>query len=613
MKTLLLGHRGTGKTSLLRRIRSYYRDANKVIETFDLDAEVESIAGRSVGAIFAKEGERVFRTFEAKAFTEILEKTNTTSADVFVAAGAGFEGDVPSGWRAVWIRRASDMIGRVFEDRPRLESKGTAFEEFHERKVQRDPTYARRANATLWLPEGFDFENDSERAWFTDSISCLGGEMTLLPQDARNLEQLKEWIARHLRWGVRRIELRDDLLPVDMFAQAADLIPSDRLILSFRAHDRTAETTAVCAAKTGAWIDWPSERGAAPAGLRPNILSFHFSAPNETFLQTLERARGAKDSVAIVKLALPVSTFAELEAGHRWRSEQPEARAFLPSSADGRWSWYRMWLKNRSPVNFLREDEGSSPDQPLLLDWLRGRESEIFAAVLGDPVAHSRTPSEQDAFFSRLGADIFAIRVTEIEFETAVGVLRSMGLRFAAITAPLKEQAYQLCEQRTEEAERAKAVNTLVWNQKWVGTNTDLNGFQTAFQVFAKERRVSDSMETVVWGGGGTLGVIETALSGASYYSARSRQPREGSLAAMNPKLIVWAVGRARWREGSMNWPPGQWNPSFVLDLNYSDDSPGKEYAAMKQAGYISGLPFFRAQAAGQREFWRAYVGEYLR
>jgi shikimate 5-dehydrogenase len=45
-----------------------------------------------------------------------------------------------------------------------------------------------------------------------------------------------------------------------------------------------------------------------------------------------------------------------------------------------------------------------------------------------------------------------------------------------------------------------------------------------------------------------------------------------------------------------------------VLDLNYSADSPGKQYAQRCGAHYYGGLAFFTAQAEAQRQFWQRYL-----
>jgi shikimate 5-dehydrogenase len=50
--------------------------------------------------------------------------------------------------------------------------------------------------------------------------------------------------------------------------------------------------------------------------------------------------------------------------------------------------------------------------------------------------------------------------------------------------------------------------------------------------------------------------------------------------------------------------PPKQWKPSILVDLNYTEDSPGREYALQVGAEYVSGLRMFQVQAEKQREFW---------
>ena len=41
MITLIVGHRGTGKTSLLQRIQYYAQELGQKVITFDLDEEIE--------------------------------------------------------------------------------------------------------------------------------------------------------------------------------------------------------------------------------------------------------------------------------------------------------------------------------------------------------------------------------------------------------------------------------------------------------------------------------------------------------------------------------------------------------------------------------------------
>ena len=41
-----------------------------------------------------------------------------------------------------------------------------------------------------------------------------------------------------------------------------------------------------------------------------------------------------------------------------------------------------------------------------------------------------------------------------------------------------------------------------------------------------------------------------------------------------------------------------------MIDINYTEDSPGLEYALQVQAEYINGKEFFKEQAQKQREIF---------
>jgi len=127
------------------------------------------------------------------------------------------------------------------------------------------------------------------------------------------------------------------------------------------------------------------------------------------------------------------------------------------------------------------------PDHVLQLaaggGWLRGGETwsppAPFYAVVGDPIAHSLSPTLQNA----------ALRDREIvnEYlpahipagELARLIDRSWAPQLAGfnVTAPLKEEASALCDGRTDVARELGAVNTVkVENDHWLGHNTDSGG-----------------------------------------------------------------------------------------------------------------------------------------
>ena len=119
---------------------------------------------------------------------------------------------------------------------------------------------------------------------------------------------------------------------------------------------------------------------------------------------------------------------------------------------------------------------------------------------------------------------------------------------------------------------------------------------KTAKDDFASEE------EVFVWGGGGTLEMMQKVLPGAVYFSSRSAQVRHANPLAdsLVPKVLIWAAPRGK----ETLWPSSMWRPRLVLDLNYKEDSMGREYAQKVGAKYQTGLSMFLAQAQGQRVFW---------
>lgn len=96
---------------------------------------------------------------------------------------------------------------------------------------------------------------------------------------------------------------------------------------------------------------------------------------------------------------------------------------------------------------------------------------------MGNPVAHSLSPVIHQAFAAQTGAVIRyeAVLVPVGGFDIALERFRARGGRGCNVTVPFKEQAWQRAERRSERAQCAGAVNTLVLvpGQAVFGDNTD--------------------------------------------------------------------------------------------------------------------------------------------
>ena len=97
-------------------------------------------------------------------------------------------------------------------------------------------------------------------------------------------------------------------------------------------------------------------------------------------------------------------------------------------------------------------------------------------AVIGNPIAHSKSPALHAAFARQCGQDIRyeAILGPLDGFRAAVEAFRQAGGRGMNVTVPFKVEALALADTLTERARLAQAVNTLRFDADGIfGDNTD--------------------------------------------------------------------------------------------------------------------------------------------
>ena len=100
-------------------------------------------------------------------------------------------------------------------------------------------------------------------------------------------------------------------------------------------------------------------------------------------------------------------------------------------------------------------------------------------AVIGNPVAHSKSPWIHGEFARATGQDIEYVRIEAPldEFERAVQDFRAALGRGANVTLPFKEAAYRCSTELGADARLAGAVNTLLFEPSGIrGENTDGSG-----------------------------------------------------------------------------------------------------------------------------------------
>ena len=110
-------------------------------------------------------------------------------------------------------------------------------------------------------------------------------------------------------------------------------------------------------------------------------------------------------------------------------------------------------------------------------------------AVIGDPVEHSRSPEIHRRFLreAEIDGSYVAIRVPESNAISVVRRMRLDGYTGCNVTFPLKEEVIRACDSLTDEADRAGAVNTILFGREIVGHNTDGMGARVALETLLDE------------------------------------------------------------------------------------------------------------------------------
>lgn len=577
-KVLLIGARGVGKTTLLRRWEKQSHDKRQWL---DLDQVIEMKNKISVQDFFQTRGEKAYRFEEHMALIQLLRDP----APMTIAIGAGFDW---SQWfwpnprhdtEVIWVARESDEAGRIFVDRPRLDKGLSHLEEYLHRYTERLKTYRRISDWTHLMPEG-DYQDSAEEISILEGTNPgIGGILTLHQHHFTDA-----FFEKLTQWQFDFIEIRDDLWDFTQLLSLKKKLREAKLKVMWSIRDGKNDMAKL--ADPGDLIDWAIEVAPQPA-VKAAIVSSHGSEP-------------PAHSNVHLKWSPVVENWKSLIEGIQWQGENPAGRSYLPRSQNGRWRWLRLWQKNRQQLNFVRDSMGTVLDQPTIHEWLRAVSvPRSFAAVIGDPVTFSWSPMEHFNFFKERNMPFYNIAVARGELSQAMPLLEGLGVRALAITAPLKEEAFHWARVHSETCRDLQAANTFVLKDgQWLAGNTDVIGLASAKQEFG----LGD--QALVWGGGGTMSSLKKIFPQAQFFSVRTGEKKQSAEdSGASSELVIWAAGP------DASLPPESWQPRSVLDLNYFESSKGREYALQKQARYIPGTAMFHAQARAQQEIWAQVLG----
>lgn len=157
------------------------------------------------------------------------------------------------------------------------------------------------------------------------------------------------------------------------------------------------------------------------------------------------------------------------------------------------------------------------------------------AAVLGQPIEHSRSPILHGAGYAALGLDHWEYSRLECDAESLPGLVQSAdeSYRGFSVTMPAKFAALEFADEATERARRIGSANTLVRTPGgWRADNTDVDGINGALAELLGGEGALVEKRAVVVGGGGTARPAVWALleAGIAHITVVNRSDRSAEL-----------------------------------------------------------------------------------
>lgn len=244
--------------------------------------------------------------------------------------------------------------------------------------------------------------------------------------------------------------------------------------------------------------------------------------------------------------------------------------------------------------------------------------------VIGNPIAHSKSPQIHTAFAAATGQDLaYTTLLAPLDgFTEAVRQFASTGGRGANVTVPFKEEAFRLATRLSERARAAGAVNTLSFvDGEVAGDNTDGAGLVRDL-MDNRHIDIAGRRVLLLGAGGAARGVLLPLLAEkpAELTIANRTAEKAAALAALFPgcqgggleaiegrpfDLVINATSAGLTEPVSpalsFTYAPGAW----AYDMMYGKATAFLQQAAAAGAQTADGLGMLVEQAAEAFFIWR--------
>ncbi len=247
-------------------------------------------------------------------------------------------------------------------------------------------------------------------------------------------------------------------------------------------------------------------------------------------------------------------------------------------------------------------------------------------AVIGNPIAHSKSPQIHMMFAEQTGQDISyeAILAPLDGFTATIERLRNAGYKGCSVTVPFKFEAFELASKLSIRAQSAKAVNTLSFeDDSNLGDNTDGAGLVRDIEqnlgISLTDKRV-----LLVGAGGAAFGVAQPIFKSGSRLSITNRTIEKAqrmvesfdqkseisiieysSLENESYDVVINATSTGLSNEMPPLPPTVFASGALAYDMMYGRETPFMKFAREQDAQVADGLGMLIEQAAEAFSIWR--------
>ena len=166
-----------------------------------------------------------------------------------------------------------------------------------------------------------------------------------------------------------------------------------------------------------------------------------------------------------------------------------------------------------------------------------------IAGVFGYPVDHSRSPRLHGFWLERHAIDgaYVPLAIRPEDFAIAVRGLLAAGFAGANVTQPHKRAAFAICDSVEPSAQRAGAVNTLVFRDGRIsGSNTDGWGFLANLRAHGVDPAAGPAL--ILGAGGAARAIAAVLLEAGVAVTIANRTPDHAEALAATTLVVLAAT-----------------------------------------------------------------------